>query len=131
MSFLDAVLSDTIGVGYRAVTGNVDPWTKQQQIDQLSSDLQTASGGAMSESDAIALAGSTITDALVTAPGGGADPSQSTGLRIPGLGVFGSADFLSNINNITHAAIAIGILIAGVYGFQVFGRPLARAFRRR
>ena len=34
MSLTDSILSNTVGVAFRAVTGNVDPWTLQQQKDE-------------------------------------------------------------------------------------------------
>ncbi len=132
MSFLDSVLSNTVGVAYRAYTGNVDPWTKQEQVDQLQADLSQASGGTLTPDQAAAIAGSTITDALTSAPGGGADPSQSTALpRVPILGQLGSVSSLQKLDSLVNGAIVVGVLIAGFYVYQAFGRPIAHEFRRR
>jgi hypothetical protein len=136
VSFIDAVLSDTAGVAYRAFTGNVDPWTKAQIQDELTANLVRAQGlgdNATPEqiASASALAGATITDALLTAPDGGADPSQSTGLRVPGLGVVGSTDFLGKADKLVNGAIVIGLLIGAFYLYQTFGSTVQRTFRRR
>lgn len=48
MGLLDTVMSNTVGVLWRAGTGTVDPWTKNQLIDEQAAALQQASGGAPS-----------------------------------------------------------------------------------
>jgi hypothetical protein len=79
MSWYDEFMADTVGVGYRAATGNVDPWTKAEIIDDGVA-AEVAAGG---DPDA-ALAGQTevVTDTLKTFTLGGddrvgADPSQA------------------------------------------------------
>lgn len=133
MSFIDTVLSDTVGVGYRAFTGNVDPWTKANLVQATDAGLVTALGSGAS-ADSIAaqqsVASATVSDALMTSQGG-ADPSQSSGLRLPGLGVFGSADFLSKLNNLVTLAIVAAAVLGGFYLFQHYGRSVHETFRRR
>jgi hypothetical protein len=133
MSFLDTVLADTVGVGYRAFTGNVDPWTKANLVQSLDAGLVQGLGSGASP-DSIAaqqsVASSTISDALMTSQGG-ADPSQSSGLRLPYLGVVGSADFLSKLNNLVTLAIVIAALAGGFYLFQAYGRTVHHTFRRQ
>jgi hypothetical protein len=131
MSFLDSVLADTIGLGYRAVTGNVDPWTKANIVEQTQADVTQALGPNASPqaiSDATSSAAQLITSTLT---GDQADPSQTTGVRLPGLGVIGSADFLANLQKIVDGALIIGALILAFYIYQAFGSKVQYAFRRQ
>jgi hypothetical protein len=84
MSFFDTMMADTVGVVYRAGTGSVDPWTKQEIIDQAAADnvkagADPATAQAQAEQD--------VTNTLTTFTLGGddpvgADPSQAK-LSIP------------------------------------------------
>jgi hypothetical protein len=83
-SLYDSVMSDTVGVLFRAGTGNVDPWTKQQLIDQAAAD-QVAAGA--DPATAQAQAEEDVTDTLKSFTLGGddrvgADPSQAS-LSLP------------------------------------------------
>lgn len=42
MSMFDTFMADTVGVVYRAGTGKVDPWTKQELADAAAADLVRA-----------------------------------------------------------------------------------------
>src|SRR5882672_3268675 len=44
MSFFDTLMSDTVGVVYRAATGSVDPWTAAEMADQAGLAQQQAGG---------------------------------------------------------------------------------------
>jgi hypothetical protein len=44
VSWSDSILSSTIGVAYRAYTGNVDPWTLQNLKDDAHADNAVALG---------------------------------------------------------------------------------------
>ncbi len=90
MSVFDSVMSDTVGVVYRATTGSVDPWTKNQIAQQQAADVVKASTDAsdptalptVSPEDAASQAQQDITDTLTTFTLGGddpigADPSQA------------------------------------------------------
>src|SRR5713226_6243032 len=84
MGLFDTVMSDTVGVVFRATTGNVDPWTKQQIIDQATAD-QIKAGA--TPATAKANAEQIVNDSLKTFTLGGddkvgADPSQAS-LSIP------------------------------------------------
>jgi hypothetical protein len=75
-------MSDTVGVVYRATTGSVDPWSKQELVDQEASGIVQASAGTITPEDAAAQAQQDITDTLTTFTLGGddpvgADPSQA------------------------------------------------------
>jgi hypothetical protein len=88
MSIFDSVMSDTVGVVYRATTGSVDPWTKQELVDQQTAAVVQASTdpttgvASITPEDAAAQAQQDITDTLTTFTLGGddpvgADPSQA------------------------------------------------------
>jgi len=146
MSFLDTVLADTVGVGWRAVTGTVDPWTKQQIIDDTNAatthSLQTAQSFGYGIDDAEIAATSTangniITDTLKTTsfpgvPGGSdsSDPSDA-GVHIPGLGNVGSTQFLSRVDKIVNVAIVIGVGLIFFWIYQNYGQTLRREFHRK
>src|SRR5579862_4474122 len=110
MSFLDSVLADTVGVAYRAVTGNVDPWTKTNIQEETAAGVAQALGpnaSPQATQDAQNSASQLITDQLLSSD---ADPSQA-GIRIPGLGTVGSGQFLANVDKIVNGAIVVGLLI--------------------
>src|SRR5258708_28518279 len=44
MSWTDTILSNTVGFAFRGVTGNVDPWTLQQQKDDIAAATKQALG---------------------------------------------------------------------------------------
>lgn len=84
MSLFDEFMSDTAGVVFRAATGNVDPWTKQQIIDQAAAANEQAG---MDPTTAKTTAENDVTTTLKTFTLGGddrtgADPSQAS-LSLP------------------------------------------------
>lgn len=84
MSLYDSFMSDTAGVLFRAATGNVDPWTKQQIIDDAAAANERAG---MDPATAQTTAESDVTTTLKTFTLGGddrtgADPSQAS-LSLP------------------------------------------------
>lgn len=87
MSWYDTVMSDTAGVVFRAATGNVDPWTKQQIIDEEAASL--TKNGTVDPATAQAQAESDVNATLKTFTLGGddrvgADPSQAS-ISVPSL----------------------------------------------
>lgn len=98
MSFLDSVMADTAGVVYRAATGAVDPWTKQELIDQATA-AQIKAGA--DPAQAAAQAEQDVTTTLQTFTLGGddpvgADPSQAH-LSLPsGQALRDTANSLTN-----------------------------------
>jgi len=146
VSFLDSVLADTVGVGWRAVTGTVDPWTKQQIIDDTNASttasLKSAQSNGYDITDAQIAAtatenGTLITDTLKTTnfPGvpGGADSSDPSdaGIHVPGLGNVGSTAFLGKIDTIVNLALVGGVLLFGFWVYQNFGRAVGGSFSRK
>lgn len=103
MSFYDTVMSDTVGVAYRAATGSVDPWTKSELQQQEATDLVQASGGTVTPEAASDQAQQDITDTLTTfSLGGGdpvgADPSQAHISLPSGQALSDTASSLANNN---------------------------------
>lgn len=119
MSWIDSFLADTVGVGYRAVTGNVDPWTKTAIQDDAAAGVTQALGpnaSPIAVQQAQDSARQLITTELTSAD---ADPSQA-GVRIPGLGVLGTPDFLANAQKYLYVALVVAAIIAGFYVFRLF-----------
>lgn len=85
MGFMDTVLSDTVGVAWRAASGTVDPWSKNELVDQAT---QAYTQAGMNPDQAAAQAQADVTMTLLSVPptpgvdATGADPSQfSDGLK--------------------------------------------------
>lgn len=115
MGVLDSVLSDTVGVAFRAVTGNVDPWTLQNIKDDTAAQIAQASGPDADPADvavAQAQANADIDSNLLSQD---AHPSQA-GVRLPGLGVVGSPEFLARVEKIVYGLIFVGA-VGGVLYF--------------
>jgi hypothetical protein len=124
MAWYDGVLSNTVGVAFRAVTGNVDPWTLQQIKDDTAAGIVQASG---SDGDPAAIAAAqaqanSAIDANLLSED--AHPSQA-GVRLPGLGVVGSADFLKKLERIVYGII----FVAGIGGAVYFGYKYRKTFK--
>jgi hypothetical protein len=113
-SWYDSVLSNTVGVVYRAASGNVDPWTLQAQKDDLAASIKQASGpdaDPATVAAAQAQAQQEIDSYLLKTD---AHPSQA-GIRLPGLGTIGSPEFLAKLEKIVYGAIAVGALAGVIY----------------
>jgi hypothetical protein len=67
-------MSDTVGVLWRAGTGTVDPWTKNNIVTDNAAGLQKGAAGQISGCQAYASACTDATKYLVSR---GADPSQA------------------------------------------------------
>jgi hypothetical protein len=114
MSFVDSVLSNTVGVAFRAYTGNVDPWTLANIKEDTAAQIAQASGPNADPAQvaaAQAQANADIDSNLYTED---AHPDQA-GLRLPGLGVVGSADFLQKVEKIVYGLIFVGSAGAVIY----------------
>ena len=126
MSWSDSILSSTIGVAYRAYTGNVDPWTLQNLKDDAHADNAVALGandtstyGEVDPGDlaiANAKTDSSIDANLISQ---NAHPSQSTGLpriHIPLLGdLTDTASYLKAAEHVVYALLAIGAVAGAGY----------------
>jgi hypothetical protein len=130
MSFLDSVLSNTVGVAWRAASGTVDPWTLQNIKDSTNADIAQASGPDADPAQVAinqAQAGLQI-DSDLTA--NNAHPDQA-GINIPGLGNIGSPDFLVKAEKIVYGLIFVGALAGAFWLYQSYGSTFKKVFEKR
>lgn len=120
MSFL----SSTFGAAFRAVTGNVDPWTLEEVKKDTRGGIAKASGGADPSviKERQRQADAEIDGYLKSVD---AHPSQA-GVRIPGLGVIGSPEFLAKLKVLVFSALGIGAFLLVVYFGATFLRVLKK-----
>ena len=59
-----------------------------------------------------------------------AHPSQA-GVRIPGLGVIGTPEFLARVEKIVYGLIAAGAVLGVFYFSRRYGSTLKQTFRKR
>lgn len=113
-------MSGTVGLLFRAGSGNVDPWTLQQQKDDATAAAKQALGqDATPEQIAQAQAAATAEiDAFLKTTD--AHPDQA-GFRVPGLGVVGSQEFLQRVGKIVNLTIGL-IAVGGVVYFALLYR---------
>lgn len=135
MSFLTDLKANTIGLVYRAWTGNVDPYTVQQQKEAADAAIAKAGTGLSLEqiqalqdqADRERAAALNANDANPNNP----DGSLKAGLRIPGLGVVGSQEFLGRLEKIVYGLIAAGAVVGAFYFAQRYGSIVKKTFRKR
>ncbi len=130
MSWYDTVLSKTVGVVYRAASGNVDPWTLQNiKEDAAAANVQALGPDATDAEKAIAQAqASQAVDSYLMSVD--AHPDQA-GIRLPGLGVIGSPDFLVKLEKLVYGVIAVGAVVRLFYFSRRYGSFLKQSFRKR
>lgn len=114
MSATDTVLSNTVGFFWRAATGTVDPWTKNNLVEDETNNLVQASNGTLTPEQAKQQAESDVNTTLTTFKSSpddscaGADPTQFlSGLQCS-LKKFENAIIVVLI-------IAIGVYLLGQY----------------
>lgn len=130
MSIFDSFLANTVGVVYRGATGNVDPWTLQVQKDQVAADVKQALGPGASDVDVLTaqVQATNEVDKYLTSID--AHPDQA-GVRIPGLGVIGTPEFLVKLERVVYGLIAVGAVVGVFYFSQRYGSVLKKTFRKR
>jgi len=129
VAWYDTVLSNTIGVPFRALSGNVDPWTLAAQKDQIAADTKQALGPGATDSEvAIATAqAQNEVDKFLTSTD--SHPDQA-GFRLPGLGVIGTPAFLAKLEKIVYGVIAAGALVGVFYLSRRYGSTLKKTFAK-
>jgi|GEM_PF-6894071 hypothetical protein len=130
MSFVDSVLSNTVGLAFRAATGNVDPWTLANEKEQVAADTAQALGPDASDADiAIATAqAQTEVDSYLRSTD--AHPDQA-GVRLPVLGVVGTPEFLANLEKLVYGLIAVGAVVGGFYFYRQYSTIVKQTFRKK
>jgi hypothetical protein len=130
MGLLDSVLSNTVGVVYRAATGNVDPWTLSNMQQDLNTGIAKALGPDATDAEIAAAQSAAVNQQDNYLKSIDAHPDQA-GLRIPGLGVLGTPEFLANLEKIVYGLIAVGAVVGVFYFSQRYGRVVKQTFRKR
>jgi hypothetical protein len=130
MGLFDSVLSNTVGVVYRAATGNVDPWTLANLHEDLSTGIAQALGPDATDAEISAAQSAAVNQQDNYLKSIDAHPSQA-GLRIPGLGVLGTPEFLANLEKIVYGLIAVGAVVGVFYFSQRYGSVVKKTFRKR
>lgn len=130
MAWYDSILSNTVGVAYRGVTGNVDPWTLQAQKDQAAADAKQALGPDATDAEVATAQVNAQNEIDAYLKSAGAHPDQA-GVRLPGLGVVGSPEFLVKLERIVYGLIAAGALVGLFYFSRRYGSTLKQTFRKR
>jgi hypothetical protein len=143
MGFVDGVLSNTLGLGYRAVTGNVDPWTLDQQKQDVAASIAQASGPNVDPATLAAAQASAQNEIDKYLYDTHAHPDQS-GVRIGGvigklLGggndglVIGGPDdnttaLYATLQKYVYGGLVLVAVVGGVYFWRLYGSTLKRAF---
>ena len=130
MSFLDSILSNTVGLAYRATTGNVDPWTLVTIKDDSNAGIKQALGPGTSDVDVAAAQVSAQNEIDSYLHSIKAHPDDPCGLRLPGLGCIEDPEFLAKINKIVYGLIAVGAVLGVFYFSQRYGTVIKKAFRK-
>lgn len=131
MSFADSILSNTVGVVFRAATGNVDPWTLNQIKQDTAAGIAVALGPNATDAEVAAAQASATNQVDSYLRSIGAHPDQPCGLRLPGLGCVESPEFLKKLEKITYGLIFVGAVFGVFYFSQRYGSSFKRAFRKR
>ncbi|SRR5258708_29684774 len=129
MSWYDTVLSNTVGVGFRAFTGNVDPWTLAAQKDQIAADTKQALGPNVTDSQVAIATAQAQTEVDNFLKSTNSHPDQA-GVRLPGLGVIGTPEFLAKLEKIVYGVIAAGALVGVFYLSRRYGSTLKKTFAK-
>lgn len=127
MSLYDSILSNTVGVAFRAYTGNVDPWTLQQQKDDANAAAVLALGPDATP-EAIAAAQSQVDSEIdTTLMQANAHPDQaSLGPRLPIIGVLD----LPKIQKLVDGVLIVAAVGAVIYFGVLYHKTLGREFRK-
>jgi hypothetical protein len=131
MGFLDSVLSNTVGLAYRAATGNVDPWTLATIKDDSNAGIKQALGPGASDADVAAAQVSAQNEIDNYLHSIKAHPDDACGLRLPVLGCVEDPEFLAKLNKIVYGLIAVGAVVGLFYFSQRYGTVIKKTFRKR
>lgn len=131
MSWFDDMMSNTAGVVWRAASGTVDPWTKNQLVENQADAIVQASNGSITQADATQQAQGDVTQSLLSfGDGQGADPSQVLDGVKRSLGTAGNIGF-SIGKTILYAGIGVALIYAVYVAFQLDLPKMLRKLGRR
>ncbi len=127
MSLYDSVLSNTVGVAFRAYTGNVDPWTLQQQKDDAAAAIKQALGPDATPEEIAAAQSQVESEIDTTLKRADAHPDQaSLGPRLPIVGVLD----LPKIQKLVDGALILLAVGAVLYFGVLYHKTIRRQIEK-
>ncbi len=125
MSLYDSILSNTAGVVFRAYTGNVDPWTLQQQKDDAAAAITKALGPNATPEEIAGAQSQVESEIDTTLKQANAHPDQaSLGPRLPIIGVLD----LPKIQKLVDGALVVLAVGALLYFGVLYHKTIRREF---
>ena len=125
MSWTDTILSHTAGVAFRAWSGNVDPWTLQQQKDDIAAATKQALGPDADPDVVAQKIAAAQAEVDVFLKNTDAHPDQA-GLRLPLVGVLDLPKIKTLVNG-TLVVLAVGVVL---YFGVLYHKTLGREFKK-
>jgi hypothetical protein len=127
VSFYDSILSNTVGVAFRAYTGNVDPWTLQQQKDDANAAAVQALGPNATPEDIAAAQSQVDSEIDTTLLQQNAHPSQaSLGPRLPIIGQLDLPKIQKLVDGVLITAAVGALLYFGVLYHKTIRREIEK-----
>ncbi len=130
-NWYDTVLSNTVGLAYRATTGKVDPWTLNELHDDLNSGIKQALGPDATDAEIAQAQTAAVNEQDSYLKKIGAHPDTPCLLRLPGLGCVDSPEFLAKLEKIVYGVIAVGAIVGIFYFSQRYGSTIKKTFAKR
>lgn len=132
MGILDSIMSNTVGVLYRARTGSVDPWTLANQNEELAGQIAQAKGPGADPADVAIAQAAAVKEQNDYLKSIGEHPDQAcTGVALPVIGCLDGDNYLSYLNKIVYGALFVGAVVGGFWLYQSYGSLVKGAFRKR
>jgi hypothetical protein len=111
MSLFDTIMSDTVGVAWRAASGTLDPWSVNEINQENAQNVVQASGGTISQQQALQQSQQDTQTVLQTFPSGSAAPSDFwAGVKRTGQNVLSSVE--SGLSSTKTILVALAVLAA-------------------
>ncbi len=127
MSLYDSLLSNTVGVAFRAYTGNVDPWTLQQQKDDAAAAIKQALGPGATPEEIAAAQSQVESEIDTTLKRADAHPDQANlGPRLPIIGVLD----LPKIQKLVDGALIVLAVGAVLYFGVLYHKTIRRQIEK-
>lgn len=127
MTLYDTILSNTAGVAFRAYTGNVDPWTLQQEKDDAAAAAVKALGPDATPDEIAAAQSQAASGIDVTLKQLDAHPDQaSLGPRLPLIGQLDLPKIQKLVDGILIVASVGAVLYFGVLYHKTIRRQIEK-----
>src|SRR5258708_5572379 len=125
MSWTDTILSNTVGVAFRAYSGNVDPWTLQEQKDDIAAATTKALGPDADPADVAQKIAAAQAEVDVFLKSTDSHPDQA-GLRLPIIGVLDLPKIKTLVDSVLIVAAVGSISYFGVLSHKTLGREFRK-----